>query len=475
MSKKVRKAEPTQAERQTTWHVAVLATIVMAALVLGVLAFLLFSPASPFYEWAQGMLHPVPEEVAQANPEGGAHFEAPTGAGTERCRALTLLLVFEPGAEEAATEEAAAEEPAAGEDVESEDAEGGEPSPAEAYRAELVAAAAELNGGTAKTSAIKISITPVSFIAEEPAAQEARFVRAEVAARRLAAADAAAAAALEPATVTIPAAAMLSCVCYDPGIFDVDLVAPVVDAHGFAWELSGGSVRVELLEDRDVELMLTPIDLAVLSEEEFEALKETAGSFAEALASRRDEAIALLHAADGEGDGNGEDESPEPETPGNPGEGATPGNPGGGGGSGHSGGSGNGGGNGSGTGNGGGTQTHTHTWDMRIVIIGSHQETVVHAAWDEVVHHPATYNDWTETISRCSTCKEDITGRVSEHLSATGHSGAYTDYIDHHDLVSAAWDETIHHEEWVETKTVNDLGIETYCSVCGTVKSVEPM
>ena len=113
--------------------------------------------------------------------------------------------------------------------------------------------------------------------------------------------------------------------------------------------------------------------------------------------------------------------------------------------------------------------------EMRVVVIGSHVETEIVPAWDEVIHHNAVYNDWHETVEICADCGADITANPSGHCESTGHRGWHSDVIYHHDLVSEAWDETIHHEQITREKTVNDLGIETYCTDCGAVKSVEPM
>ncbi len=457
--------------RRWRWVVAILAAVILG----GIGAFLVFSPASPMHEWALGVLWPAPEGTERVNPE--AQTQLVMGEEEEHCRALTLHLVFTPGEGaddvETETEIAAGADVDAGADNEAEDAEAviSEPSPADVYRTALLATIEELNGGSARTSAIVISITPVSYapIDEAQRPEPLSGYRTEVMAERLKAAEEEAAiAAFKSSTITIPPAAMLSCVCYDPGVFDVNLETVVVDSHGFAWELADGPVRVELLEDQDVELVLTPVALATLSEEGLAALKAVAGEYADALVERRDAEIAALLADEADEPGAEDSDDPEGTASGSSGSssGSTGGNA-----PGHN--PGNGG--GQGNGNGGQTQTHTHTWEMRVVIIGSHEETEVVPAWDETVHHNAVYYDWTETIEVCSTCGANITKDPAGHIYDTGHSGSYTDYIYHHDLVSEAWDEVIHHEETTRTKTVNDLGIETYCSGCGAVKSVEPM
>ena len=171
-----------------------------------------------------------------------------------------------------------------------------------------------------------------------------------------------------------------------------------------------------------------------------------------------------------EGAGEGDEGTDVPDVPDVP---PAPSGSGGSGGGGHGGSGSSPGGNVSG--GGGGTPAHSHTWDMRIVVIGSHTEVEIVPAWDETVHHGAVYNNWEEHWSRCSTCGADITANPAAHLEATGHSGWTTETIFHSELVSDAWDEVIHHEATTREKTVNDLGIETYCTGCGAVLSVEPM
>ncbi|MBR2789848.1 MAG: hypothetical protein IKD70_04425, partial [Eggerthellaceae bacterium] len=390
------RAESKRHSRCWRWVIAILGAVILG----GAGAFLVFSPASPMHEWALGVLWPAPEGTEQVNPQ--AQGQLVPEEEEEHCRALTLHLVFSPGEGFDAPEVEA--ERSADADMDAEAATG-EPSPADVYREAMHEAVEELKEGTAKTSAIVLSITPVSYVPVEGRSQSEPLFgyRTEEMAKRVKAAEEeAVAASFKPSSITIPPAAMLSCVCYDPGVFDVSLEAPVVDSHGFAWELAGGPIRVELLDDQDVELLLTPVALAALSTEEFAALKVVAGAYADALVGCRDAEIAIMLADE-------VDES-EVEDPDNP-EDSTPGSQGGAGNSSgsHSSGQNPGNGGSPSSGDGGGTQTHTHTWEMRIVIIGSHEETEVVPAWDETIHHNAVYNDWTETISRCSTCQQDIT------------------------------------------------------------------
>ncbi|MBR2790773.1 MAG: hypothetical protein IKD70_09250 [Eggerthellaceae bacterium] len=208
------------------------------------------------------------------------------------------------------------------------------------------------------------------------------------------------------------------------------------------------------------------LEASGLAGAEAEAREAVIAQIEEYLAELR----ALREAAAAEGAEEGDVGTDVPDVPDVP---PAPSGSGGSGGGGHSGSGSSPGGNVSG--GGGGTPAHSHTWDMRIVVIGSHAEVETVPAWDETVHHGAVYNNWEEHWSRCSTCGADITANPAAHLEATGHSGWTTETIFHSELVSEAWDEVIHHEATTREKTVNDLGIETYCTGCGAVLSVEPM
>ena len=370
------RAESKRHSRCWLWVIAILGAVILG----GAGAFLVFSPASPMHEWAQGVLWPPPEGTEQVNPQAQGQFVPEEEE--EHCLTLTLHLVFSPGEGFDAPEVEI--ESSTDADIDAEAA-AGEPSPADIYRAAMLEAVEELNGGTAKTSAIVITITPISYSPVEGASRPeplSGYRTEEMAKRVKAAEEEAVAASFKPSAITVPPATMLSCVCCDPGVFDVSLEAPVVDSCGFVWELAGGPIRVELLDDQEVELLLMPVVLAALSAEEFAALKVVAGVYADALIGRRDAEIAVMLA--------GEVDEPEVEDPDNP-EGLAPGNPGGAGNSGgsHSSGQNPGNGGSPSSGDGGGTETHTHTWEMRIVIIGSHEETEVVPAWDETIHHNA--------------------------------------------------------------------------------------
>lgn len=226
-----------------------------------------------------------------------------------------------------------------------------------------------------------------------------------------------------------------------------------------------GSVA-QVAQDSRAEAQAAPGDaLTVLNNEEpgFAAVTaEAAATFAAEAEDYLSELIALrgertVEGEDGEPEGS-DDSAPEDHSPA-PGGGSGPAPV-------------SGGGQSSG---GGGAPAHSHTWDVRIVVIGSHTETETVPAWDETVHHPAVYHDWQEHWSRCATCGADITADPAAHLQATGHSGWTTETVFHSDLVTEAWDEVIHHEATTREKTVNDLGVETYCTGCGTVRSVEPL
>ncbi len=415
-------AEPAAPARPERKRRRGLVVALVAVAVMAVLALAEFVPGGPAEGVLRGLFAAEPEILLPLSPEKSVEDKGI--ALVDATVSLAVAVEFSAEGDAVDTEAEAAPEVVA----------------FEARRGEAVAA---LVSGESQVL-VPLLIEPVTLVTAEPGYADWYLPsnKAEIA-RQLAEARAQGVPirveVLEPGTEIAPRVAL--------GTYQVSVERPVVDDYGFAW--TAEVLTVEVAEATQVVVTLAPIDLATLSDEEFAEIQAVAGINTDALLASRDMAVAakeVLDAAD-------EDEETEDEEPvqsgSSSGRPSTGGNSGGGSSGGSTGGGGTGSGSGSGSSSGGssgsdqefGVKDHEHQW-------GSTRFVVTVPAHDETINHPAEYNYWEEPWHQCSTCRERIEGNPNDHMRATGHSGWTTETTFHKELISEAWTETVHYEDY---------------------------